>query len=52
MVKGSVPGSKGAWVTIKDSVKKLAILTEANRSNAEEVKVEPEKTALTNDGDK
>ncbi len=52
MVKGSVPGSKGAWVTIKDSVKKLAILTEANRSNADEVKVEPEKTALTNDGDK
>jgi large subunit ribosomal protein L3 len=22
MVKGSVPGSKGGWVTIKDAVKK------------------------------
>jgi large subunit ribosomal protein L3 len=25
MVKGAVPGSKGGWVTIKDSVKKKKI---------------------------
>jgi large subunit ribosomal protein L3 len=24
MIKGSVPGSKGGWVTIKDAVKKAA----------------------------
>ena len=52
MVQGSVPGSKGAWVTVKDSVKKLTIVTEANRSNAEEAKVEPVKMATTANGDK
>jgi len=40
MIKGAVPGSKGAWVTIKDAVKKPfpenAILPAALRSAAEE----------------
>ncbi|WP_126978208.1 50S ribosomal protein L3 [Frigidibacter oleivorans] len=42
MVKGSVPGSKGGWVTIKDAVKKPVpenvILPAALRSHAEEAK--------------
>ena len=42
MVKGSVPGSKGGWVTIKDAVKKAApdnvIYPAALKSAAEEAK--------------
>ncbi|GGH59118.1 50S ribosomal protein L3 [Frigidibacter albus] len=42
MVKGSVPGSKGGWVTVKDAVKKPlpenVILPAALRSHAEEAK--------------
>ncbi len=52
MVKGSVPGSKGAWVTVRDSVKKLALLTKGTSLSAEDLKVEPAKTAITEDGDK
>ena len=52
MVKGSVPGSKGAWVTVRDSVKKLALLTKGTSLSAEDLTVEPAKTAITEDGDK
>ncbi|RNF33852.1 50S ribosomal protein L3 [Paracoccus methylarcula] len=42
MVKGSVPGSKGGWVTVKDAVKKAlpenAIFPAALKSAAEEAK--------------
>ncbi|MEL6478380.1 MAG: 50S ribosomal protein L3 [Pseudomonadota bacterium] len=42
MIKGSVPGSKGGWVTIKDAVKKATpenvILPAALRSAADEAK--------------
>ena len=52
MVKGSVPGSKGAWVTVRDSVKKLALLTKGTSLSTEDLKEEPAKTAITEDGDK
>ncbi len=49
MVKGSVPGSKGGWVTIKDAVKKpfpeSAILPAALKSHAEEAKRAAEEAA-------
>lgn len=49
MVKGSVPGSKGGWVTIKDAVKKPfpenAILPAALRSAAEEAAKAAEEAA-------
>jgi large subunit ribosomal protein L3 len=49
MVKGSVPGSKGGWVTIKDAVKKPLpenlIYPAALRSHAEEAKKKSEEAA-------
>jgi large subunit ribosomal protein L3 len=49
MVKGSVPGSKGGWVTIKDAVKKAlpdnVILPAALRSQAEAAKKAAEEAA-------
>ncbi len=49
MVKGSVPGSKGGWVTIKDAVKKpfpdAAILPAALRSAGEAAKKAAEEAA-------
>jgi large subunit ribosomal protein L3 len=49
MVKGSVPGSKGGWVTIKDAVKKpfpeTAILPAALRSAGEAAKKAAEEAA-------
>ncbi|KPP85107.1 MAG: 50S ribosomal protein L3 [Rhodobacteraceae bacterium HLUCCO07] len=49
MVKGSVPGSKGGWVTIKDAVKKPfpenAILPAALKSAAEEAAKAAEEAA-------
>ena len=49
MVKGSVPGSKGGWVTIKDAVKKPfpenAILPAALKSHAEEARRAAEEAA-------
>ncbi|MDI3336335.1 50S ribosomal protein L3 [Defluviimonas aestuarii] len=49
MVKGSVPGSKGGWVTIKDAVKKPfpenAILPAALRSAGEAAKKAAEEAA-------
>ncbi|MEI4471313.1 50S ribosomal protein L3 [Frigidibacter sp. MR17.24] len=49
MVKGSVPGSKGGWVTIKDAVKKPTpdnvILPGALRSAADEAKRVAEEAA-------
>jgi large subunit ribosomal protein L3 len=49
MVKGSVPGSKGGWVTIKDAVKKpfpeTAILPAALKSQAEAAKKAAEEAA-------
>ncbi|SPH16494.1 50S ribosomal protein L3 [Defluviimonas aquaemixtae] len=49
MVKGSVPGSKGGWVTIKDAVKKPlpdnVILPAALRSQAEAAKKAAEEAA-------
>ncbi|MEZ5777753.1 MAG: 50S ribosomal protein L3 [Paracoccaceae bacterium] len=49
MVKGSVPGSKGGWVTIKDAVKKAlpdnVILPAALRSQAEAARKAAEEAA-------
>ena len=49
MVKGSVPGSKGGWVTIKDAVKKPfpenAILPAALKSQAEAARKAAEEAA-------
>ncbi|MEM8792546.1 MAG: 50S ribosomal protein L3 [Pseudomonadota bacterium] len=49
MIKGSVPGSKGGWVTIKDATKKPTpdhvILPAALRSAAEEAKRAAEEAA-------
>ena len=51
MVKGSVPGSKGGWVTIKDAVKKpfpeSAILPAGLKSAAEAARAAAEAAAAT-----
>ena len=52
MVQGSVPGSKGAWVTVRDSVKKLTVIVKETEVNAEKANEDPANMATTANGDK
>ncbi len=51
MVRGAVPGSKGAWVTIKDSVKKPNVIGE-QRSAISKLETKLENTNNNSDGAK
>ena len=52
MVQGSVPGSKGGWVTVRDSVKKLTVIVKETGANAEEANGDPANMATTANGEK
>ena len=52
MVLGSVPGSKGAWVTVKDSVKKLGVTPQNVGTALKDEKVETANTSIAENGEK